>query len=413
MKRIITILLCIAVGLAVLGVPAAVGAKVTGKLEIVHWWTAGGEGEALDAIAALFEANYPEIELIGASVAGGAGTVAKGVLQTRILAGNPPDSFQVHAGMEVRAHILAGTLEPITDLLDPAVFPKAVLDLCGYEGEVYCVPINVHRPNTLWVNKEVVDELGIAIPTLSDFNVFVAACEKAKAAGYVPLALGEAWTVNHLFGSVLLGALGPDGYRGLWDGSVPFTDPGVTLALERMKTLVGYANEDHAALSWDAAAQMLVDGKAVFNIMGDWAEGYFKAKGWEPGVDFVWASAPGTRGSFILCIDAFGVPKDAVNKEGARAWVKTIASIEAQDIFNPVKGSVPARSGADKSLYDVYLIWSMNDFATSELVPSLAHGGVLEALAGDIGDIINIFVTKPDVAGAQRSLNQAAIDAGL
>jgi glucose/mannose transport system substrate-binding protein len=44
-----------------------------------------------------------------------------------------------------------------------------------------------------------------------------------------------------------------------------------------------YTNADASTLSWDQATQLVIDGDAAFNIMGDWAAGYFGAQGLEPG----------------------------------------------------------------------------------------------------------------------------------
>ena len=72
-----------------------------GKLEIFSWW-AGDEGPALEALIRLYKQKYPGVEVINATVTGGAGVNARAVLKTRMLGGDPPDTFQVHAGMDAR-----------------------------------------------------------------------------------------------------------------------------------------------------------------------------------------------------------------------------------------------------------------------------------------------------------------------
>ena len=127
--------------------------------------------------------------------------------------------------------------------------------------------------------------------------------------------------------------------------------------------MLGYTNADSSTLSWDAAAQLVVDGEAAFTIMGDWAEGYFVSKDMDPGAgDFGWAPAPGSVGVFQWLSDSFVLPKGAGNREGALAWLRVAGSKAGQDAFNPVKGSIPARSDGDRSLYDAYLQSSMADW---------------------------------------------------
>jgi len=48
-------------------------AQLKGKLEIFSWWTAGGEAEGLQALIDIFHKKYPDVEIINATVAGGAG----------------------------------------------------------------------------------------------------------------------------------------------------------------------------------------------------------------------------------------------------------------------------------------------------------------------------------------------------
>ena len=148
--------------------------------------------------------------------------------------------------------------------------------------------------------------------------------------------------------------------------------------------------------------------------MGDWAEGYFKSIGLTPDVEFGWAPSPGTAGSFIMLSDSFGLPLNAPNRENAIAWLIVCGSQEGQDAFNPLKGSIPARTDGDRSLYDVYLQSAMDDFATNAIVPSLAHGAAAsEGWSTSVSDVMTFFITDLDVTAAQAGLVQACVDAGV
>src|ERR671935_131580 len=97
--------------------PAASGAG--GKLEIFSWWTSGGEVEALNALYDIYRKKYPNVEIVNAALAGGAGAGGnmKAVLKTRMLGGDPPDSFQVHLGHElIDSHVVPGRMEPLDEL---------------------------------------------------------------------------------------------------------------------------------------------------------------------------------------------------------------------------------------------------------------------------------------------------------
>ena len=194
------------------------------KLEIFSWWTAGGEAEGLEAMFEMYKKKYPDVEIVNATVAGGAGQNAKAVLATRMQGGNPADSFQVHAGHElIDTWVVAGKMEPITFLFEENsnlnAFPKGVIDIISYEGEIYSVPVNIHRSNVLWYNKKIFEENRLTPPkTLEDF---FKVAEVLSAKGITPLALGDngIWASTHLLESVLLAVLGAEKYKGLWDGS--------------------------------------------------------------------------------------------------------------------------------------------------------------------------------------------------
>jgi glucose/mannose transport system substrate-binding protein len=234
------------------------------QLEIFSWWTAGGEAEGLNAMFEIYSALYPEVEIINATVAGGAGTNAKAVLATRLQGGDPPDSFQVHAGLEVEKYEPSTYLQPIDDMFDPAVFPQDLLDLLLYEGHYWTMPVNIHRSNVLWYNPKLLEANNVAVPTT--MAEFFAACEELEAAGLIPIAMGtkDGWEAAHVFESFLPATLGADAYRGLWTGEVSWEDPGVTQALEDFLTMMEYVNEDHAALTWDAAGEYIIADQAVF-----------------------------------------------------------------------------------------------------------------------------------------------------
>ena len=395
--------------------PAAAG----GKLEIFSWWTAGGEADGLNAMFEVFKKQYPKVEVINATVAGGAGSNAKAVLATRMQAGDPPDSFQVHAGHElIDSWVVADKMEPVTQIFKDNgwmdKYPQGVIDVLSYNGEIWSVPVNIHRSNVLWYNKQVFADNGIEPPTT--FDEFFAAADKLQAAGVTPLALGDngIWAATHLMESVLLGTLGPEAYNGLWTGATDWNGPQVKQALETYAKMMEYVNEDHAALSWDQAAQLVADGDAAMTIMGDWAQGYFQSIGLTPNKEYGWVPSPGTGGTFIMLSDSFGLPKGAPDRDAAIAWLTLAGSKEGQDAFNPLKGSIPARTDGDRSLYNEYLLSAMDDFASNKISPSLAHGAAAsEGWVTAFNDAMTLFVSDADVTAAQKAMSAACASAGV
>jgi glucose/mannose transport system substrate-binding protein len=393
--------------------PTAVPGKI--QVEVFSWWTTGGEAAGLQALIDQFNAANPDAQVFNAAVAGGAGSNAKAVLKTRMLGGDPPDSFQVHMGHElIDTWVVTDYMEPLDDVyaeygLNDA-FPQGVLDIVSYDGHPWSVPVNIHRSNVMWYNQTVLSDAGIeAAP--ATWDEFFGAAETLKAAGITPLALGDngPWAAAHLFETVLASTLGADGYKGLWTGEVPWSDPGVTDALNVFRTLMSYVNEDHAALTWDQANQLVIDGKAAFTIMGDWVDGDYVAKGF---TDYGWAPVPGTDGLYIALSDTFGLPKGAKNPDLTKKFLGVLGSKEGQETFNKLKGSICARTDCDYSAFDAYLQSSAADWQSDTILPSVAHGAAAsEGWATSYVDAIGVFVTSRDVAATQQALILAASDA--
>jgi len=397
----------------------AAPAEGAGQLEFFSWWTAGGEADGLNAMYGVFQGMYPDIEIVNATVAGGAGSNAKAVLATRMQAGDPPDSFQVHAGHElIDTWVVADKMEPVTFIFEENgwmdVYPPGVIEILSHEGEIWSVPVNIHRSNVLWYNPALFEENGLTAPTT--FEEFFTVADALQEAGVTPLALGDngIWASTHLFESVLLGTLGPEGYRGLWTGETDWNGAEVTTALETFARMLDYVNEDHAALSWDQAAQLVADGDAAMTIMGDWANGYFTSIDLAPGEGYGYAPSPDTAGTFMMLSDTFSLPQGAPHRDNAVKWLTLAGSKEGQDAFNPLKGSISPRSDSDRSLYDAYLQSAMDDFASNEITPSLAHGAAAsEGWVTAFNDVMTLFVTDRDVAAAQAGMAQACVDAGV
>ncbi len=388
------------------------------QLEIFSWWTHGGEADGLNALYEVFKQKYPDVEIINATVAGGAGTNAKAVLSTRMQGGDPPDSFQVHGGAELNGSwVAADKMEPLNELYESEgwmdKFPKSLIDLVSKDGNIYSVPVNVHRGNVLWYNKKLLDDNGLKAP--ESFDDFFKAAEALKAKGITAFGFGskEGWEATHVLETVLVGTLGPEGYNQLWSGEKKFDSPEVKQALETFKKMLSYANKDHAARNWQDAATLIKDGKAAMFIMGDWAQGYYTSVGMKPNEDYGYVPAPGNKGTFMVVTDTFGLPKGAKHREEALNFLKVLGSAEGQDAFNPKKGSIPARTDAGNGNYDVYLKDQMEEFKTNQLTPSLAHGSAAkEGFLTEANKNISLFVTQQD-AGKTAAALQAAADANL
>jgi glucose/mannose transport system substrate-binding protein len=403
--------------LAACGGGAPAGAD---QVEVFSWWTGGGEAAGHDAMIKVFAAEYPDTEFINAAVAGGAGTNARAVLASRLQAGDPPDSWQAHAGQEIiGTYVAAGQIESLNSLFEEEgwgkVMPATLLPLISKGDQIYSVPVNIHRANVMWTNPALLAELGVTVPTTWD--EFFTACDTIEAAGKICLSMGEQWTAMHLFEVVLLGELGPDKYNALWDGTGDWGSADVTAAVETYAMVLQHVNSDASGLTWQDAAQLVANGDAAFNIMGDWCDGYFSGDaaggnlGLVPGEGYGWAPPPGTDGTFQFLSDSFTLAKGAPHAEGALAWLKTAGSKAGQEAFNPVKGSICARTDCDTTLFNAYLQTAMADWASDRVVGSLTHGVTAnDTWKNEINTALGLFLSDSNrnVEAFQSALVAAA-----
>lgn len=393
-----------------------------GSLEIFSWWTSGGEVEALNAIYEIYSEQYPDVVIDNAALASGQGQGGnmKALLETRMMGGEPPDSFQVHLGRElIDSHVIADRMEPLGWLFEEEglydVFPEDVIAIASYEGEPYSVPVNIHRSNVMWYRPSRLAEVGVETPPAT-WDEFFEVAEQLKEAGIPAIAIAEQGSgggfSGHVLENILVSVLGPEDYRGLFDGSTGWDDERVTQSLEIMNRLYDYANEDFQSTSWgDINDRFVSDDGPAMMVMGDWTHGVMLSKGFE---DYHWTAAPGTDGLFMVLSDSFGLPKDAPNRENAINFLRILGSQEGQDAFNPIKGSIPARTDGDRSKYDEYLNEAMDAFGSDEGVPSIQHGAAAkQSFIVDYDIALADLAANRDVAQAQQLLVDAAEVAGF
>lgn len=372
------------------------------KLEILSWWTAGGEADALNAILDGFHEEYSNIQIENAAVAGGGGANSQAVLSSRLQGGDPPAIFQAQGGMDLLRWHDAGYLENLNDVFAEnnwgEVFPKEIIEMNSIDGDIYGLPMNIHRNNMIWYNKQIFEELDLEIPT--SFDEFIEVSKELQANDIIPVALGDQtsrWTTLW-FDVLLLDELGAEKYAQLWNGEISLDDPAVVVAAENLKEVLSFINDNHSSLDWQDATDLIINGEAAMQLMGDWASGYFESKGWEPNEDYAWFPAPGTGDYFNVVNDSMGFPTGVKNAEEAKQLLTYMGSEKGQVDFNLLKGSIPARLDVDTSEFNTYSKSAAEDFKNSQITISLAGGSPVPAgFIGKVDDSINAFVTQKDV----------------
>ncbi|MCW0982731.1 ABC transporter substrate-binding protein [Agrobacterium deltaense] len=355
-------------------------AQAAENVEVLHWWTSGGEAAALDVLKKDLEAK--NITWTDMPVAGGGGTEAMTVLRARVTAGNAPTAVQM-LGFDIQDWAKEGALGNLDELAAKdgwdKVIPKALQRFSKYDGHWIAAPVNVHSTNWMWINKAALDKAGGKEP--KNWDELVAMLDNFKAQGITPIAAGgQPWQDATIFDAVVL-SLGTDFYKQAFIDLDPAALGGEKMktAFERMTKLRTYVDDNFSGRDWNLASAMVIEGKAGVQFMGDWAKGEFVKAKKVPGTDFVCVRYPETQGAVTFNSDQFAMFKVAADKVPAQ--MEMAAAIESptfQSAFNVVKGSAPARSDVSNEAFDACGKKAIADLAEADksgkLFGSMAHG---------------------------------------
>lgn len=374
--------------LAASAIVAASSASAT-ELEVMHWWTSGGEAAAVGQFAKAFDATGHK--WVDAAIAGGES--ARAVMVSRLTGGDPMGAFQFNHGRQAEELIEAGLLRDITDIAEAEgwkdlVNPSSLLDACTVDGRIYCAPVNIHSWQWMWVSHKAYDDAGVPVPT--NWDEFVAAAPALEAKGISPMAMGqEGWQQSGAFNVMMASLLPSEIYLGVYG------DKNVDIAAGPEIASVFKAAADARAMtansnvqSWNEATNMVITGKAGGQIMGDWAQGEFSVAGLKAGVDYECLPGLGVNPRLSTGGDAFYFPvlSDADQIAAQSELAALLLKPDVQVAFNLSKGSLPVRGDIDMS--------SANDCMQKGL-GLLAAGGLLPDT--------NMMLT-PDTANQMNTL---------
>jgi glucose/mannose transport system substrate-binding protein len=351
------------------------------EVEVVHWWTSGGEAAALNVLKGNLQKQG--IAWKDNPIAGGGGTQAMTVLRARVTSGSIPTAVQM-LGFDILDWAEQGSLGDLTEIATKEgwdkVVPSALQRFSKYKDKWIAAPVNVHSTNWVWANKAVLDKLGTGVP--KSWDEFIAALDKVKAAGVVALAHGgQPWQDATLFDSVVLVTGGGELYKksmiDLDEATLKSAE--MKTVFERMAKLRSYVDPNFSGRDWNLASAMVIKGDAAFQIMGDWAKGEFITAGKKPETDFVCFRFPGTQGYVTFNSDQFVMFKVGDDRKDAQAKMALAVMDPAfQSAFNVVKGSVPARTDVSNEAFDACGKKGMADLKEAndqgKLFGSMAHG---------------------------------------
>jgi len=381
------------------GLSAAQAADVK-EVQMLHWWTSGGEAAALNVLKQ--DLSKEGFAWKDVPVAGGGGDAAMTALKAMVAAGTYPTASQM-LGYTVLDYAQAGVMGDLTETAkkegwDKSV-PAALQKFSVYDGKWVAAPVNVHSVNWLWINKAVMDKIGGTQP--KTFDDLIALLDKAKAAGVIPLALGgQNWQEATMFDSIVLSTGGPEFYKKAFNDLDEESLKSDTMkkSFDNLATIIKYVDPNFSGRDWNLATAMVIKGDALVQVMGDWAKGEFVAAKKTPDTDFLCYRFPGTDGSVVYNSDMFGMFNVPDDRKAAQVALATATlSKSFQSAFNVVKGSVPARTDVPDTDFDACGKKGIADLKAANeggtLFGSLAQGyGAPPAIANAYKDVVSKFV---------------------
>lgn len=387
-------------------------------IELFTWWNSESEGTALRTLTTKHQELHPDVRFYPTAFK--SADDARAGVEARFAAGYPLDSFQINVGTSLDSWVRDGTiLEAIPNALSLnwSVFHQELVDAVSVGGNPYCVPIDLHRLNTLFYNAKLLKELKLNVPrTLAELEE---ACVALAAANKTPIVLPlpreeeTHWELSLLVHESLLPAMaGAKFYEDFWRGMPRDAQAFAELNKVYQKVVVwkqqGWLVERD--LKWDEVTRRHFLGpaeQAAFYVMGDWAKGELESNGFIAGLDFGSVQFPGdeTAGRdtrvFVYTSDCFPLVRPKVI-EGATAgihFLETVASQDAQLAFSSRKGSLPALK-IDQPDVDLDLLQrdTRNDFVASDTFRVLAISGLAPPTAyGDYSDALLHTLDDEDV----------------
>lgn len=342
----------VAITAALLGATAVRAAEV----EVIHWWTSGGEQAAVSVFAREFDA-LGEDKWVDTAIAGGEN--ARSATLQRILGGDPPGAAQFNPGRQYEELIAGGLLLDLTDLATSEgwadfIRPASISEACLVDGKWWCVPVNIHSWNWGWASIPAFEKAGVELPT--SFEDFLEKAPKLQEAGVIPFAIGgESWQINGAFGVIQTGMLGLEKREQiLKDRNLDVARAEMPAVFSKFREFKQFSDEGSANRNWNDTTNLVVTDQAGMQIMGDWARGEFGVAGEKPGVDYACLALPIDSPTVSTGGDIFLFPKqsDAAVEAAQLKMASMMVNPQVQALFNNAKGSMPIRDDVDMSLAD-------------------------------------------------------------
>jgi multiple sugar transport system substrate-binding protein len=355
---------------------------------------------AAEALIADFEAANPEIDVVLTNFDHEA---YKNAIRN-FLTADPPDLANWYAANRMRPFVEAGLFADISDVwanngLNEALASSVLSSTI--DGKQYAVPYTYYQWG-IYFNRDAYAAAGVTPPGPEGVNwtEFLANCEKFKAASIDCVTTGSSalWPVAGIFDYLSLRTNGYQFHSDLAAGKISWTSPEARAVFAEFAKLQPYVTENHAAIDWQDAAAIFVQGKAANYVMGNFAVGVFKEGGMTNdnlGFMVFPEITAGIARAEEAPTDTVHLTSGAKNPDDAKAFLAFVASADAQSKWNASVGQLPTNKNATVDPADPFLTAGFQALST-------ATGGIAQFWDRDA----DAEYAKAGMEGFQRFLVQ-------
>lgn len=315
---------------------------------------------ATEALIADFEAANPEIDV---QLTNFDHEAYKNAIRN-FLTADPPDLANWYAANRMRPFVEAGLFADISDLWASEGLTEALassLPSMTIDGRQWGIPYTYYQWG-IYYNRDAYAAAGVEVPGPEGvtWDQFLANCEKFKAAEIDCVTTGSSalWPVAGIFDYVSLRTNGYQFHSDLAAGKISWTSPEARAVFENLGKLQPFITENHAAIDWQDAAAIFVQGKAANYVMGNFAVGVFKEGGMTNdnlGFMVFPEITPGIARAEEAPTDTIHLTSGAQNPEDAKLFLAYMASAEAQTKWNAAVGQLPTNKNATVDPADPFL----------------------------------------------------------
>lgn len=316
------------------------------ELVIYHGWSSPAEVAALKVLEAALSAKGDTWKDLAIPHDSGSNIT----IINMITGGNPPDVFMESNPdiyRDLKKQGLDFDLGPIFDKVGAtANFPQVVKDTITVDGKVVKAPVAIHVDGMLFYSKEVAKKAGLDPTAWKSLDEMFADLDKAKAAGVIPLAIGaQEWSTGYLFHALYAALNGKAAFEKIY-GPEPdkaaLSSPEMKGALAMLRRFQQAADPASPNRAWNDTTNLVITGKALMQIHGDWMKGEWKAAGKTAGTDFGCIAVPGAKAA-VVTVDAWGLlgGLDDAKKAAQERFAELVVDPKVQSDFAANKGSTP------------------------------------------------------------------------